>query len=311
MHTDNQKNFRLLYLYDRLLRGGIIRKKETAEKFSISEKSVQRDIEDLRSYLEESYGEKQQLLYYDRQNNGYRLRESDNRCLTETEVLSLAKILLESRAFTRQELENIVHKLLGRLLPEQRAMIWELISGEMLYYPELQHKKALLEPMQTVSLAIWRSEYLAFSYRRADGTIRQHRVRPIAVIFSEFYFYLAAELPDREYTSPTIFRLDRMEQLRSTGEHFSAPDADRFQAGELRQRVQLMMTGPLKTVTFTFRGPSAEAVLDKLPTARILDAQDGVYTICAQSCGDGIDMWLQSQGNRVKILYETSKEDES
>lgn len=45
-----------------------------------------------------------------------------------------------------------------------------------------------------------------------------------------------------------------------------------------------------------------EAVLDRLPTAEIVGERDGTYEIRAEVFGKGIDMWLKSQGNRVKRL---------
>ena len=49
MKMDSGKSFRLLKMYEWLNRGDVINKKEFAEMFGISEKSVQRDIEDLRA----------------------------------------------------------------------------------------------------------------------------------------------------------------------------------------------------------------------------------------------------------------------
>lgn len=45
-----------------------------------------------------------------------------------------------------------------------------------------------------------------------------------------------------------------------------------------------------------------DAVLDRLPTAVILSEEDGVYTICAEVFGTGIDMWLRSQGKYVTVI---------
>lgn len=42
-----------------------------------------------------------------------------------------------------------------------------------------------------------------------------------------------------------------------------------------------------------------EAILDRLPTARIVDEVDGKYVIQAEVFGDGIDMWLRSQGENI------------
>lgn len=38
-----------------------------------------------------------------------------------------------------------------------------------------------------------------------------------------------------------------------------------------------------------------------LPTAKIISEEDGKYVISAEVLGDGIDMWLRSQGDNIKI----------
>ena len=63
-----------------------------------------------------------------------------------------------------------------------------------------------------------------------------------------------------------------------------------------------MYGGKLQRVKFLYKGDSLEAVLDRLPTAKILNEEDGVYTISAEVFGKGIDMWLKSQGDLVEII---------
>ena len=87
-----------------------------------------------------------------------------------------------------------------------------------------------------------------------------------------------------------------------TEETFQVPYKDRFQEGEFRKRVQFMYGGRLQTVKFKYSGPSAEAVLDRLPTAEIIEEKDGVFTVRAEVFGTGINMWLRSQGEYVEIL---------
>jgi hypothetical protein len=44
-------------------------------------------------------------------------------------------------------------------------------------------------------------------------------------------------------------------------------------------------------------------VFDRLPTARVVSENaDGSVTMTAESYGDGIDMWLKSQGAWVEVL---------
>lgn len=64
-----------------------------------------------------------------------------------------------------------------------------------------------------------------------------------------------------------------------------------------------MWPGKLRTIRFEFSGPSVQAVLDKLPTARIIERMGGnKYLVEAEVYGDGIKMWLLSQGAWVKVV---------
>ena len=302
MKDIENKGARLLDMYDRLSHGELLTKKELAETYGVTAKTIQRDIDELRAHLAETslrsgHGE----IQYDTAKKGYQLVRSTYEHLNHKEILALAKILLESRALEPGELHTILNKLTAESPREDRAVITDIIKNESFYYVPLQHKKKLLDPLWDLSLAIRNQEILHIRYIRQDGVERHHDVKPVAILFSEFYFYLVA-FKEEETEFPTIFRVDRIESMESTGNTFHIPYADRFKDGEFRKRVQFMYPGPLRRVKFTYSGPSVEAVLDRLPTAQILEEKDGVYTITAEAYGIGIDMWLGSQGDKVTIL---------
>ena len=94
------KIYRLLTLQQQLLSGNTIDKKAMANRFKVSEKSLQRDLETLRAY----YAGQDNDLQYDRDSDRYRLEQPAEARLTKSEVLAVCKILLESRAFTEAEL---------------------------------------------------------------------------------------------------------------------------------------------------------------------------------------------------------------
>ena len=58
----------------------------------------------------------------------------------------------------------------------------------------------------------------------------------------------------------------------------------------------------LQKVKFKYSGLDIDAVLDRLPTAKILDEENGVYTVSAEVFGKGIDMWIRSQGENIQII---------
>lgn len=192
-------------------------------------------------------------------------------------------------------------------------MVSELIGNEEFHYIELQHKTVFIDKMWGIGQAIQQNLYIEIEYQRMKGqaTVKR-KVKPVAIMFSEYYFYMTAFIDDKDEAKqhfdvindafPTIYRIDRIKDMKILDEHFYIPYKDRFEEGELRKRIQFMYGGKLEKVKFLYKGESIEAVLDRLPTAKILDETDGIYTVSAEVFGKGIDMWLKSQGDKIKIL---------
>lgn len=303
MKLDNAKTFRLLNLYERLNRGETVNKKEFANAFGISEKSVQRDIDDLRVYLAECYENGDDVtVEYSYIKNGYYLVKKDKEFLTNEEILGIAKILLESRAYNKEELEGLIDKLLLQATPSARMNIKEMILNEKFHYIPLKHNKPLLNAIWELSENIYNKTIIEFDYVRKDNVASHKAVKPLSIMFSEYYFYLIAWMADDSKDYPTVFRIDRMTNVKSTEEKYSIPYKDRFEEGDFRKKVQFMFSGPLKTIRFEFSGPSLEAILDRIPAAEIIAQDENKTTIKAECYGDGILMWLRTQGDNVKIL---------
>ena len=299
------KGFRLLQLYERLSRGEVGRKAELAQKFAVTDKTIQRDIEELRAYLAETRTDAGEAsIVYERNRGGYLLTHAASEWLTNEDVLAVCKILLESRAFCKEELDALLKKLLRQTAPQDRAQVRKLIRSEQHYYVPLRHGKKLLSAIWELSQHMTAQHTIRISYCRQDGTERMHEVNPVAIMFSEYYFYLIAYLADGRREFPTIFRIDRIMKFEPTGETFRVIHRKRFSDGEFRKRIQFMYAGELHRVTFDYSGTSVEAVLDRLPTAEIISKDRGVYRIAAEVYGNGIDMWLKSQGDRVHIIEE-------
>ena len=120
--------------------------------------------------------------------------------------------------------------------------------------------------------------------------------------FFVIYFYL---IGFQVYENEDVFRtyrLDRMAQVVTLEERFYIPYRDKFSDGEFRKRVQFMYDGELMTVKFRYFGYTIEHILDRLPTAKAKKIAEGVYNISAEVYGDGILMWLLSQGSQVDVI---------
>lgn len=316
MEDAKDKNRRVLDIYANLMDGKTVYKKELAQKYEVNERTIQRDFDDVRDFLDKKGSETGIIndLIYDRNLNGYRLEHSNGMKLENSEILAISKILLDSRAFTKKEMSSILHRMIDCCVPkESQRMVSDLIGNEEYHYIELQHKTIFIDKMWDIGQAIQQSRYIEIGYQRIKGNaIVKRKVKPVAIMFSEYYFYMAAFIDDADESRqhfdvindsfPTIYRVDRIKSLQVLDEHFYIPYRDRFEEGEFRKRIQFMYGGKLRKVKFKYKGESVEAVLDRLPTAKILSENDGKYVIQAEVFGDGIDMWLRSQGDMIKLL---------
>lgn len=309
------KNERILDLYERLCAGRTLHKAEEAVRFGIDERSVQRDLDDIRAFLAErnmEKGEDRQVIY-DRQQKGFRLVGSPSPLMTNSEILAVSKILLESRAFTKTEMSGILSKLVAGCVPRENVrLVSELVSNELFHYVELTHPAGIQDKLWEIGCDIQRHKLMWIRYQRqgTDAASAVERiVEPVSILFSEYYFYLNAYITEetngkytRRYDYPAIFRIDRITDYKILEQTFSLPYANRFQEGEFRKRVQFMYPGRLQSIRLRYTGSSVEAVLDRLPTAKVVSRDENGYLVEAEVYGNGIVMWLLSQGERVEVL---------
>ena len=303
---------RILGIYTKLINGSIVCKAEEALNYNVNERSIQRDIDDIRNFMDRSLSDSGVVnsVIYDRQIKGYRLEQMYQLKFSNSEILAICKILLDSRAFTKKEMTSMLSKLIECCVPKSnQKLVKDLIGNEEFHYIEPQHKSVFIDKMWDIGQAIQNHQCIEITYERLkDKSTVNRKVKPVAIMFSEYYFYMTAFIDDEETKAnfdvindsyPTIYRIDRIKKFKILDETFYVPYKDRFQEGEFRKRVQFMYGGKLRKVKFKYLGKSVEAILDRLPTAKIISEEDGVYTISAEIFGDGIDMWLKSQGENI------------
>lgn len=301
------KSARLLVIYSRLVNGEVIPKAELCEQYHVSERSIQRDMESLRSFIVNR--SLAQDIIYDYKERGYRLVNTLPKGLSNSEILAVCKILLESRSMRKDEMLPILDKLIDCAVPEaSKRIVADLIANEKYHYIEPRHEKSVLNGLWEMGQAIKYHQFMEIEYERMkEPNCVRRRIQPVGLMFSEYYFYLTAFLEDKsgfdnpDDLFPTIYRIDRIRSFQILDEHFRVPYANRFSEGEFRKRVQFMYGGRLEQIRFRYTGPSLEAVLDRLPTAEIISKDDDGWTIRAEVFGKGIDMWLRSQGDYIRL----------
>lgn len=307
------KDIRLLELYDRLLKNEDIDIKKYAEKNKINIRTAERDIKTIRNFLSKK---NQTELIHNPKKKKYQLTYSEDSInLTKSEILAVSKILLASRAFLKDEISLIIDKIVKQCGSENDLKsIQNLLNNEKFHYIDLQHKKSFINNIWDLGQAIKNKKRIEISYKKMDGKTVKRVIDPVGLMFSEFYFYLLAHIEnidkekhfdnkDDEY--PTIYRIDRIENFKILNEKYIPTlYKNRFQEGIFRKQVQFMTGGKLRKIKFIYKTNSIEALLDKIPTAKVLEKNKDTYLISAQVFGNGVDRWILSQGDAIELIED-------
>ena len=299
-HNKQNRNFEIFF---RAISGEDISVQTLANEFNVSVKSITRSINDIKAFLADnrelvgntelqySYNDKCYRLYMD----GF---------LTNKELFALVEVMIGARAFSKAELLQLTDKLKRFTTPEDRPRLEYLIKNELYHYPAVKHDcESVQESLWKLVDCIEQRAEISIDYYKMDRSFVTHRLRPASVMFTDYYFYLIAFKTEGNTQKPLYFRVDRIKQITVHRTRFKSDIIPNFDEGMLRKRSLFMWPGKLRTVRFEFCGPSLQAVLDKLPTAKVIERMDNnKYLIEAEIYGDGIKMWLLSQGSWIKVV---------
>lgn len=171
---------RILAIYTKLINGHIVNKAEEAVNYHVNERTIQRDIDDIRNFFESEVENSGVInnVVYNRSQKGYQLESIYKMKLTNSEVLAICKILLDSRAFTKEEMTGVLDKLLACCVPESnQKVVRDLILNEVFHYVEPQHKNKFIDTMWEIGMAIKGHQYIDIEYKRTkDFKIVKRRV---------------------------------------------------------------------------------------------------------------------------------------
>ena len=111
---DSNRIIRVLHIYNIFLNGGIVNKSYEANKYGVSERTIQRDIDDIRGYLESGVmgdGVVNSVIY-DRAAKGYRLDRIYEPRLRSSEILAVCKSHIKVK-FRKHNCRRPYHTLYG------------------------------------------------------------------------------------------------------------------------------------------------------------------------------------------------------
>lgn len=127
------KYSRVLRIYTKLMKGEIINKAAEAKNFGVNQRSIQRDIDDLRAFFEDQNAEGAPLkeILYSREMGGFFLRTCEEETMTDSEILSVCRAVLVSQLIETEDRNRIVQKLLDTCVPgRKQELLREMIFGK-------------------------------------------------------------------------------------------------------------------------------------------------------------------------------------
>lgn len=134
---ENNKNDRMLEIFMRSLRGEAISLKKLADEYDVSTKSISRNISDIQNFLAEHRELMQNAeLTYSHKDKAYRL--SNDEFLKNKELFTIVKILLGSRALSKDEVLTLIYKLKKFTTITDREKLDNLIRKEIYHYHEVK-----------------------------------------------------------------------------------------------------------------------------------------------------------------------------
>ena len=146
---------------------------------------------------------------YEKEKNGHSMKGLEDTLLSNSEILAVSKILLESRAFTKIEINSILYKIINGCVPEESMkLVNKLIDNEKIHYKETRHGSYIDGKLwgiaQEIGSGLEKNNLLEMTYQKQDTStdVVKYVVQPLAILFSEYYFYLNANIVEKMKGAP-------------------------------------------------------------------------------------------------------------
>lgn len=283
------KNPRILQIYTMLLRGESISKEKLAREYEVSEKSIQRDIEDLRDFLEETLPGVS--LRYSGKKRQYALVNTAGSQPEPEQLLLVAELLLQSGVLPREETFALLDKLsLFCRDSHGQQLLQNRVERGRLQYRTRSRRTGQLQLLWQLEDAIQQRCLVRLRY---ESDQRQMEVWPQAVLVRAGLLYLAA-FPKEEQTKLLLCRLDRLAGAELL-------PAENCPVEELQlDRVPFSTGGELYRVRFRYWSDNLQPIHIWLPGAQLRRLPDGQgWEVCVEVYGRQIASWLRAMGRIV------------
>lgn len=307
-----QRTIELVY---RMMSGEKLTSSYIKEEYLLKERTFFRTMRAIKETFEDS---EMFQYYHDRKTDQHYFEKKS--LLSYSQVLSLVKILLGVRTFSKSELADVLDNLRKLMNATDQANLDHELAKMLGNYHPVHTKADLTELVAKFDLWIREAQPIIFDYKSSavNGVLKQDRLAlPLSLYFAGSYFYVIMYLPDKkkpEMGTIYPFRIDRFENIKQLKKGtIMVPQAQKEEIKKIRDQSYKLSSGSKDGYVFKFSG-YPQMALDQLPgsylkkdsTGKIYHDADGDVIIQGQLSHNGALIWVLGQGTKVKVLAPQS-----
>jgi len=261
--------------------------KELSEKFEVSTKTIQRDMEIIEragipivSYKghQGGYG----II------DGYRVSKAS---MTGDEANLLKKLLIGiNKCYENKEATTLINKL-EVIKPEKHSSLNDRL---IIDFSTWGKSEELTDEMNIIDEAIKNRNPIEFDYINGSGEKTSRKIEPYKIIFKSLalYVYGFCNLKNEM----RVFKINRMENIKAKNENFIYNE---------KLMDNLFIEKEIEKIQVTIRTPSKmkEVIKEGFPEYKLIEEKDGfIIAIIKVPCGKWIEGMILSFGDCIEVL---------
>lgn len=305
---------RLLLLYSKLMQGEKIGKIRFCMETNSLPRTFDRDIEDIRIYLSESYDHRE--LIYDRQKSVYYLTSSQTKSLERMEYLFLERILLDTRILRFDEMDVLLSHLAENTDVSFSMKLHEKEAIQQ--YDEPIHQKAILKMHRDLVEVIETKAVIRIQYIKMNGDKVERELLPCTMKYDLGHLYLIAFLPE-DHPYPAYFRLDRIHSFSILRKQKRQEKKKVIEYLQMYSKgITQMYGGDFVEILLSCKREYFEYIYDKFRQVDIIEEDPVTVQVKIYVFEDGFVKWVIGQpvdlvqviepdGVKEKIVKEANK----
>lgn len=293
------KNTRILILHYQLLIGKKIKKQTFCLDHRITERTFDRDIEDVRLFLSEEmpYCE----LTYDWLEKTYVLSHIMNSCLSGEEALLMINVLSSQKYLRNDELQGILSSILSVTDPSRQKIIYNFIKRYQID-KKSEGKSAVIKMQWDLYHVIQNCMQITLDYEIESEMYVQRKVNPVELHFEGGYIYLIAFNIEKEYKHPAFYRMDRIRSFKVIGKKYSEKIQAEYQEQHIHSNRYSMIAGDEVCVIIQVDHSMKRVVNDLFPENKVIKSDLESCVLKIYTYKQGFINWLLGQGEKVMII---------